>query len=105
MSLFHCKSKGQNWTKFLGDSSLQSKKQRLIEECKRRDVSIYLDDSGEISSGVYAELRGVASESELEHRLIAKIAAEESSRANWIAGLAFLVSLISLAVSLYKPTL
>lgn len=95
------KRNDQDWSKFFGDLPPQTRKQRLIEECKRQNVSIHIDDPAESSSGIYAELRGVASEAELERRLVAKLAIKQSSRANWIAGAALLVSLISLAISLW----
>jgi len=97
---FHRKLKEQDWFKFIGELPPQTRKQKLIEECKQQDVSIHLDDPAETSSGIYAELRGVASEAELERRLIAKVAIKQSSRANWIAGFAIVISLISLAISL-----
>ncbi|WP_225580787.1 hypothetical protein, partial [Pseudomonas sp. PDM16] len=69
---FRPKDKATDWDKFLGPASPETRKQRLIQECKKHDVSIYTDDESESSSGVYAELRGVASEAELERRLLTK---------------------------------
>ncbi|NMG67634.1 hypothetical protein GPA19_22075 [Azoarcus indigens] len=99
---FSSKKKEQDWGKFLGDLPPPSRKQRLIEECKKYDVSVHIDDASEASTGIYAELRGVASEAELERRLVAKRAVKQSAKANWIAGFALLVSLISLAVSFWS---
>lgn len=98
---FSRKKKEQDWDKFFGDLPPQSRKQRLIDECRKQDVSVHIDDATEASTGIYAELRAVASEAELERRLVAKLAVKQSANANWIAGFAFLVSLISLAVSFW----
>jgi len=97
---FSRKENIEDWAKFLGRLPPATRKQRLIEECKKYDVSIHIDDSAESSSGVYSELRGVASEAELERRLVAKITIFQSARANRIAIFALVVSLISLVVSL-----
>lgn len=70
-----------------------------MEECQKNDVSIYVDNPSEPSSGIYAELRGVASEAELERRLNAKKAVSQSSRANVIAAIALIVSFVALAKS------
>ena len=76
-------------------------KQQLIQQCKEENVSIFIDNPTEASSGIYAELRGVASEAELERRLHTKRVALQASRANSIATLAFLVSLVALAKSFF----
>lgn len=76
-----------------------TRKQLLIEECKRQDVSIYIDDTSEQSAGVYAYLRAVAPEAELERRLNAKKAITLARRANVIANCALIVSTIALVVS------
>lgn len=70
-----------------------------MEECKKNDVSIYIDNPSEQSSGIYAELRGVVSEAELERRLNAKKAVNQSKRANVISAIAFIVSLVALLKS------
>ena len=98
---FHRKEKVHDWSKFFGNLPPQTGKQRLIDECKKHNVSIFIDDATETSSSIYAELRGVVSEAELERRLVAKLAIKQSSQANWIAGFVFLVSLISLIVSIW----
>jgi len=78
-----------------------TRKQLLIEECEKQDVSIYIEEPSEQSSGVYSIFRGIASEAELERRLNAKKAIAFSKRANVIAFLIFIVS----AVDLVKPFL
>ena len=76
-----------------------SKKDRLLRECERRNVSPYIDDPSENSSGIYALLRPVASEAELERRLNAARVVSMARCANIIALFAFLVSIVSLAKS------
>lgn len=68
---FISKPKDTDFSKFL-PSSHPSRKQLLIDECERQNISIYVDDSSEQSAGIYAKFRGVASEAELDRRLIAK---------------------------------
>ena len=96
--LFARKQKDQDFSKYLGEVP-QTRKQRLLEECKKNDVSIYIDNSSEQSSGIYAEFRGVVSEAELELRLNAKKAVSQSSRANIIAAFALIVSVLALVKS------
>lgn len=52
---------------------------------RRSQQSPYIDDSAETSSGVYAQLRDVAFEAELERRLNAASAASMARYANNIA--------------------
>lgn len=66
-------------------------------------MSVHIDDASETSSGVYAQLRGVASEAELERRLIAKKALGKASWANRIAILALLVAVAAFIKSFW-PT-
>ena len=66
-------TKSEDFSNFFGDVKL-TKKEYLIEQCKKNNVSIHIDDASETSTGVYAELRGVASEAELENRLNSKTA-------------------------------
>lgn len=80
----------------------ESTKGKLIAECQRRGISVYVADSSETSSGVYANLRAVAPESELQSRLLQVIAAETAHKANRIAWLALFVSLVSLVVAVIK---
>ncbi len=89
-----------NFSKFLPKEA-STKKQRLIEECQRRSVSIFVDDAAETISGVYAEMRPVASEAELERRLLAKLAVSRSQQANLVAILALAISVASLAKSIW----
>lgn len=96
--LFARKQNGQDFSKYLGETT-QTRKQRLLEGCKKNDVSIYIDNPSEQSSGLYAGLRGVASEAELEQRLNSKMAVGQSSRANVIAAIALIVSVVALAKS------
>ena len=96
--LFARKQNDQDFSKYFGDVP-QTRKQRLLDECKKNDVSIYIDNSSEQSSGFYAELRGVVSEAELERRLNAKKAVSQSSRANFIAAIALIVSVVALVKS------
>jgi len=74
----------------------QTRKQLLIEECQKHDVSIYIDDPSEQSAGDYAIMRGVVSEAELEFRLNPKRAISLSRRTNVIAFFALIVSAIDL---------
>lgn len=66
-------------------------------------VSVYVDDASETSAGIYAELRGVASEAELERRLNAKAAVVQATHANRIAMLALVVALAALVKSFFYP--
>jgi hypothetical protein len=86
-------NKGSDFSTFVPATPL-TRKQRLIEECGRRDVSIYIDDLSEQS----ALFRSIASEAELERRLNSKEAITLSKRANAIA----LSSLIVSAFTLFK---
>jgi len=101
--LFRPKPKDEDFSAFLGDVQIPAKKQVVLEECKKHNVSPYVDDASETSSGVYAQLRGVASEAELERRLDAKKALGLASRANTIAILAFLVSVAAFVKSFLWP--
>jgi hypothetical protein len=89
-----------DWSKYF-DLPPETRKERLLNECRRNDVSIHIDGPTETSSGINSILRPVASEAELERRLVAKLAIGKSAWANKIAGLSLLVSLISLAVSIW----
>lgn len=96
--MFVRRQSGQDFSPYLDEAEiLQSRKRRLLEDCKKNDVSIYIDKPSEQSSGVYAELRGVASEAELEQRLNAKMVVGQASRANVIASVALFVSIVALA--------
>jgi len=77
----------------------KSRKQLLLEACEKQSVPVYLDDPTESSSGIYAELRGVASEAELERRLNAKVAVGLARCANRVAIIALLISIIALIKS------
>ena len=95
---FFSTKKDQNWEKFFGEAP-KTKKTQLIHECKKHDITIYIDDVTEDTSN--NPLRGVASEAELERRLNAKRAVDNSKHANIIAITAVIISLISLAVTYY----
>lgn len=62
------RQKEQDWTRYFGKIQ-QSRKQKLVETAKKRDVSVYIDDIGETSDGIYSNFRAVVSEAELEKRL------------------------------------
>jgi len=96
--LFAKNAKDEDLSNYL-EGIPKSRKQLLLDECKKRNVSMYLDDPTEPSSGIYAELRAVASEAELEKRLNAKMAVCLARRAHWVAGIALLASLIALIKS------
>lgn len=96
--LFARKQSDQDFSSYLGEVP-QTRKQRLLEDCRKNDVSIYIDNPSEQSSGIYAELRGVVSEAELEQRLNAKKAVGQSNRANVIAAIALIVSVVALVNS------
>lgn len=76
-----------------------TRKQLLIEECKKQDVPICVDDPLEQSAGDYAIFRSVASEAELERRLNAQKTFTFSAQANVIALLALIVSALAFAKS------
>lgn len=97
---FRKKEKDHDWDKFLG-AQPETKKQRLLKKCRKHDVSIYVDDSVEQSSGIYAEFRGVVSEAELERRLAAKMAVSQSACSNRIAIFSLLISIASFLVAIY----
>ncbi|MBF8663772.1 hypothetical protein IRZ45_09555 [Pseudomonas aeruginosa] len=97
---FRPKEKDTDWDKEFGPTQ-ETRKQRLIRKCQRHDVSIYTDDESEVSSGAYAELRGVTSEAELERRLNTKLSLLSSKRANLISIIALLVSLAALIASAF----
>lgn len=96
---FWPKEKTTDWDKTFGPIQ-ETRKQRLIRECQLHNVSIYTDDESEVSSGVYAELRGVTSEAELERRLNTKISILSSKRANLISAIALAVSVAALIISI-----
>ena len=79
-----------------------SRKRLLIDRCKRLDVGIYIDDPSENSTGVYSELRGVASEAELERRLNAKRSVSIANRAGVVSLVALVVSVAALVVPYFK---
>ena len=101
---FKLKNIDVDWNEFFKNSESDSRKQRLLRECRKYDVTPYVDDPGENASGNNV-MRGVASEAEIERRLIAKKAVFSANRANFIALLAFLAALSSLGVSLYEKFL
>lgn len=88
--------KEEDFSSFLGSAQAPSNKERLLHECKKLGVAPYIDDPSESSSGVYAQLRGVASEAELERRINAARASKLARYANIIAVLALLVSVVAL---------
>jgi hypothetical protein len=93
------KPKNEDFSTFLSDAEPTTKKQALLEECKKHNVSPYIADASETSSGVYAQFRGVASEAELEGRINAKKALDLANRANLVAIIALLISIVALIKS------
>jgi len=96
--LFARKQNDQDFSKYLAEVP-QTRKQRLLKDCKKYDVSIYSDNPSEQSSGIYEEFRGVVSEAELERRINAKKAVAQINRANFIATIALIVSVAALVKS------
>ena len=94
--LFKKKPREEDFSAFLGDAQIPTNKDALLKQCLQHDVSPYIDEASETSSGIYAQLRGVASAAELERRLNAKNTLGVASRANRIAFLAFLISIATL---------
>jgi hypothetical protein len=94
------KSQDTDFSDFI-PAAPQTRKERLLRECERRGVSVYVDDSSEASVGVYADLRAVASEAELERRLQATTAAVHAKYATVIAVLSLVVSIVSLVRSFF----
>ena len=91
----------ENFSNYIPAGPL-STKEKLIAECQRIGVSIYLPDSTESSSGPYGNLRAVAPESVLQSRLMQVFAIQSAVNANRIAWLALLVSLAGLLVAVIK---
>ena len=98
---FQRKTDSEDFSSYLSED-LSSSKSALITKCQRQGVSIFVNDTAETSVGVYANLRGVASEAELHSRLQHAMAVRTAVRANIIAWSALLVSLASLIVALLK---
>jgi hypothetical protein len=97
--IFFGKDQDQDWSKYL-NLPKQTRKQWLLDACRSNNVSIYIDDENEQSSGIYAELRGVASEAELEKRLYSKLAITNSGNANKISVISCGIAVISLIISI-----
>lgn len=96
---FKKKHSGTDWSKFFDNDKSETRKQKLIRECQKYDVTPYVDDPSENASDSNI-MRGVASEAEIERRLVAKKAVFSANRANVISLLAFLAALFSVGVSL-----
>ena len=105
IGLFRHPSKSMDKDDFSGFLSKKTttNKQRLIIECQKYSISIFVDDASEDSSGVYAQMRAVASEAELERRLLARMAIRKSVHANPISILALVVSVAGLVKSIWWP--
>ena len=98
-------SRGANrddFSAYLNDAET-SKKKELIAECQRRGVTIFIDNPSESSAGIYAKLRAVASEPELERRLQSARAMNSAQRANFIAWLALATALAALLKDILCP--
>ncbi|HMN55732.1 MAG TPA: hypothetical protein PKE15_00675 [Ottowia sp.] len=100
MRKFGLRKNSNEWENFIPFNG-KTKKQSLLDECENLGISPYIDDESETSSGVYAQLRAVASEAELERRLIAKRAERKAVQSNLIAAAGLIVSLVSLVVAVY----
>lgn len=101
LKLFCKKRDGTDWSKHFGDIPV-SRKQRLIDECHKKDVTIYKDESSEDIDSI---MRPVASEAELERRLNSKNTMNQAKRANVISAIALIVALISVVISIYEKKL
>ena len=88
----------QDWSRFLVEAKT-SRKRHLLKQCRKYDVSVYVDESSENSEGVYASLRAVASEAELERRIVAKRSEINTRRANVVSAIALAVSIAALVKS------
>ena len=88
----------KDFSKFI-DSPEKSRKEKLIEECRKQDVSIYIDDATETSKTIYAEMRAVASEAELERRLNSKRSVNIANRSSIVSAIALFVSIVALIKS------
>lgn len=88
-------NKGSDFSSFVSAIPL-TRKRSLIEECTKLNVSIYINDPSEQSTGAYALLRGVASEAELERRLNTKKETILSTHTNIITVIALIVSVMAL---------
>lgn len=100
---FKNKNSEINWSLFFGNLP-DSRKQKLIRECQKYDVNPYVDDVSENASDRNI-MRGVASEAEIERRLMAKKAVCSANRANLISFFALLVALVSVGINLYEKCL
>ena len=60
-----------------------------------------MDEPTESSEGVYASLRAVASEAELERRIVAKRSEINTRRANVVSTIALVVSIAALVKSFW----
>ncbi|MEX0739054.1 MAG: hypothetical protein WD071_06915 [Pseudohongiella sp.] len=92
------KNPEHDWVKFFGDLPPATKKSKLIEICGRKDVSIYADDSTE---NAHTPLRAVASEAELERRLLAKMSVSYSLQSRRVAIAALIVAIGSLILEFF----
>lgn len=91
-----------DWERYLvNEFTTATRKQHLLDECNKNDISIYIDNENEISNGVYSTMRGVASESELERRLITKKTYMQARASKKIAILAIVISAASFLLALY----
>jgi hypothetical protein len=75
-------------------------KQLLIEKCKKRRISIYINDPLEQPIGAYSIFRNPASEAELEHRFNAQKMIIFSENASTSAKLTYIIALLALIVSI-----
>ena len=88
----------QDWSEYIV-AAPTPKKRQIIEECKKRGVTIFIDEPTETSDGAYSHFRPVASEIVLQNRLFTKAAATRSIFSIVIAFIALFVSIIALVKS------
>lgn len=98
--IFHRKGKETDWAAFFGLHGVGSNKNALIAYCRKHNIPMHLDDSSENAGGVLGELRGVASEAELQRRVSAYKARRGAFFSIIISALALAVSAASLVVAI-----
>lgn len=99
MKWISTKSSSANLRLLFSDLEDETRKDRLISECRKHDISYYVDDASyDFSKSIF---RPVASEVELERRLAAINALNLSKRSNRISFFALFISLISLMAGLF----
>lgn len=80
----------------------KTNKEKLINECKKMNISIYIDNTLETSTGIYGQLREVASEAELENRIMKNKTVETSKKSLIISTLSLVISILSIGIAIYQ---